>query len=71
MKQYKNIYRIDKFITQDRSCLKTLRRLFLFLCQNSNIRVIEEVVPRLIGKQFSHAIRVSWNRLSKIHDKTK
>ena len=45
MKQCKNIYGIDKFITQDCFCLKTLRGLFLFLCQNSSIRVVEEVVP--------------------------
>ena len=40
-----NIYCIDKFITQDRSCLESVRRLSLFLCQKSNIRMVEEVVP--------------------------
>ena len=45
MKQQENIYRTDKFLTQDRSCLKTLWGLFLCLCQNNNIRVLEEVVP--------------------------
>ena len=45
MKQQENIYRTDKFLTQDHSCLKALWALSLCLCQNNNIRVLEEVVP--------------------------
>ena len=45
MKQQKNIYRIDKFLSQGRSCMKITWGLSLFLCQNNNIRVVEEVVP--------------------------
>ena len=45
MKQQENIYRTDKFLTQDHSCLKALWALSLCLCQNSNIRVLEEVFP--------------------------
>ena len=44
MKQHDNIYHTDKFLTQDRSCLKALWRLSLCLCQNNNIRVLEEAV---------------------------
>ena len=42
MKQQENIYRTGKFLTQDRSYLKTLWGLCL--CQNNNIWVFEEVV---------------------------
>ena len=43
MKQQNNIYRIDKFPTQDRSCLETLWELSLSFCQNKNSRMLEEV----------------------------
>ena len=45
MKQQENIYRTDKFLIQDCSSLKTLWGLPLCLCQNNNIRVLEEFVP--------------------------
>ena len=44
MKQQENIYHTDKCLTQDRSCLKSLYGLSGCLCQNNNIRVLEEVV---------------------------
>ena len=40
----KKIYRINKFLPLDCSCLKSLCGLSLFLCQNDNIQVVEEVV---------------------------
>ena len=41
----KEYNRLDKFLIQYPSCLKTIWELSLFLCQNNNILLVEEVIP--------------------------
>ena len=66
-----NINCIDKFITQDRSCLERLRRLSLFLCQKTTFEWLKKSshcpsFATFDGQTFfSHVICFSWNGLCK------
>ena len=71
MKQQNNIYRIDKFPTQDRSCLELSEN---YPCPSVKTKTVEcwKKSPnctffKIFEREtiFLHIICISWNRLSK------